>query len=41
MKVTPHVAQKQRSAIDGRSTRHEGTRSFNGHASAWRKHSVG
>ena len=25
-KVTPHVAQKQRSAIDGRTTRHEGYR---------------
>ena len=24
MKVTPHVAQKQRSAIDRRTTRHEG-----------------
>ena len=26
LKVTPHVAQKQRSAIDGRTTRHEGYR---------------
>ena len=26
MKVTPHVAQKQRSAIDGRTTRHDGYR---------------
>ena len=26
MKVTPHVAQKQRSAIDRRTTRHEGYR---------------
>ena len=26
MRVTPHVAQKQRSAIDGRTTRHEGYR---------------
>ena len=26
LKVTPHVAQKQRSAIDGRTTRHDGYR---------------
>ena len=26
LKVTPQVAQKQRSAIDGRTTRHEGYR---------------
>ena len=26
LKVTPHVAQKQRTAIDGRTTRHDGYR---------------
>ena len=46
LKVTPHVAQKQRSAIDRRTTRHDGYRvrvtgSVSGHGSGLKRSSAG
>ena len=41
LKVTPHVAQKQRSAIDRRTTRHDGTGSVSGPGSELKRSSAG
>ena len=39
--VTPHVAQKPNSAIDGRTTRHPGICSASGGANGWKRYSAG
>ena len=41
LKVTPQVAQKQRSAIDRRTTRHDGTGSVSGPGSELKRSSAG
>ena len=41
MNATPHVAQKQNSAIDGRTTRHAGYEISQQRASGWKRSSAG